>query len=414
MKIVVSGGWGYGNIGDDALLEATYRLLRKAFPKAEIVWTSYDTEFTRESCIFQDSEIVVPSVHRVLAGGRAFWDLSTVGRSPNLDFVPRLVRRAIMRFIFPLLLGMFKIWRGWLWKVWGKARCVRLFEGCNLFIMSGGGYFNMWETMFEARLCELKLAHEARSGVLLLGQSIGPFSFMQQVRVRQELCSTDKVVVRDEESLRELAMCGVSANLLPDLAFSLEPDKQTLKDCVCIIPAELRKEQVDVLASELTHSECLRYSVVITITRQIYPDIQTAKWLKAHLLQHNPHLSVELRFPKTYQEMRHILDESRWVLSRGLHAMILSWCAGACVFALTTSRKVNAFLTLIGQGSESQCKEVDWDGNLHRQLDRWFANTAGRGGSMNTWMRQRELSQAVSAQVFSLLGEFQGTMYHEG
>ena len=27
MRIIVSGGWGYGNLGDDALLEATAELL---------------------------------------------------------------------------------------------------------------------------------------------------------------------------------------------------------------------------------------------------------------------------------------------------------------------------------------------------------------------------------------------------
>ena len=40
-NIILSGGWGYGNLGDDAILLSSVRLLRDKFPNARINILTY-------------------------------------------------------------------------------------------------------------------------------------------------------------------------------------------------------------------------------------------------------------------------------------------------------------------------------------------------------------------------------------
>ena len=71
MKILVSGGWGYGNLGDDALLVATIDLLKEKYPNSEIVIMSYDDIETQK--LYELSDIkVIPSVHRIISKKMAF------------------------------------------------------------------------------------------------------------------------------------------------------------------------------------------------------------------------------------------------------------------------------------------------------------------------------------------------------
>lgn len=48
-KIVVSGGWGYGNLGDEIIAKCTIDLLNRSFPELEKRYTGYDVENFRET-----------------------------------------------------------------------------------------------------------------------------------------------------------------------------------------------------------------------------------------------------------------------------------------------------------------------------------------------------------------------------
>ena len=48
MKIVLTGGWGYGNLGDDAILSSTFSLLKEVYPDAEFYVLTYDIEDSLE------------------------------------------------------------------------------------------------------------------------------------------------------------------------------------------------------------------------------------------------------------------------------------------------------------------------------------------------------------------------------
>lgn len=49
MKIVLSGGWGYGNLGDEAILRATVRILNKIYVNPQITVLSFNPNLSYET-----------------------------------------------------------------------------------------------------------------------------------------------------------------------------------------------------------------------------------------------------------------------------------------------------------------------------------------------------------------------------
>ena len=143
MKIVVSGGWSYGNLGDDAILEATSVLLRRHAPSSEIVWTAYDVGFAKDSGI-ELAGALLPSVHRFLDRTHSFWALQTVGKSLGYSQWPRFWGKRFRRYVRPLFEAV-------------DARRDRVedpsdaFKGADVFLMSGGGYFNRWKCYLRSK-----------------------------------------------------------------------------------------------------------------------------------------------------------------------------------------------------------------------------------------------------------------------
>lgn len=61
-KIVISAGWGYGNIGDEAILKYTYIDLCNEFPSVPIQVLSFDTEITSFHHFFDAN----PNLHKII------------------------------------------------------------------------------------------------------------------------------------------------------------------------------------------------------------------------------------------------------------------------------------------------------------------------------------------------------------
>lgn len=94
-NILLSGGWGYGNIGDDAILMASLQLLQKRYHEATITITSYNPEYTRK--VVSDGYEVIPSVHRTIFQERAFCFLKVKGYVPNIARLPYFLQRVYAR-----------------------------------------------------------------------------------------------------------------------------------------------------------------------------------------------------------------------------------------------------------------------------------------------------------------------------
>ena len=89
-RILLSGGWGYGNLGDDALLETSVRILRDFYPQSKITIMSYEPS---ESVVCGCE--VIPSLHRAIYGKRAFKFLRIYGKTWNYDKYPALIAKII-------------------------------------------------------------------------------------------------------------------------------------------------------------------------------------------------------------------------------------------------------------------------------------------------------------------------------
>lgn len=205
MKILVSGGWSYGNIGDEAIATATEYLLRRGFPGTQLTFTAYDPE-SFEAC---HGFPALASVHRQLSRfGEDGLELGTV-----LSDLPRF----------------------------GLQEFAGQLDENTLFVMSGGGYFaEGWKSQFVARLTEIAIAKAKGAKVAVVGQSIGPVHTAGgRQALKEQLNRCDYLCVRDRSTqsfLRSLRL-DVEVNLAPDVA-------NIIAD---IIPAQPRENLVNIM-----------------------------------------------------------------------------------------------------------------------------------------------------------------------
>ena len=209
MRIYLTGGWGYGNLGDDAILKAMLRSISETFGGSTLTLTSFNPAETH----FHHGLEAEPSLHAVLAG-------KARGYRSKITFV----------------------WRTFLMVVWWLAykvgkrsptfysefeRQVSLIDAADLVVLGGGGYFNdVWKGSFVARLGEILIASTLKKKIMIYGQTVGPFSSpVSTFLLRRLLETVSFITYRDAQSLRTLEKCGFDIDkslLTADEAILLE------------------------------------------------------------------------------------------------------------------------------------------------------------------------------------------------
>ena len=178
MKFYLTGGWGYGNKGDNAIFEAMRQSLETEFPGHELLVSSFSPEETLE----QHGMKALPSIHK---------------------FLTKKAPLGLLRWC-----GIFA------WKLTGiefllgptLRSHLNAMRDSDAVIMGGGGYFNdAWLDMLFSRFAEIELAHAAKTPLVMLGQTIGPFGrpWMTSTLAKY-LAKVSQVAYRDEQSLRVL------------------------------------------------------------------------------------------------------------------------------------------------------------------------------------------------------------------
>lgn len=366
IKVLLSGGWGYGNLGDDAILLASIELIKKKLPHAEITVMSYSPQ---DTATLIPGLKVISSIHRIIYGNRAYKQLRTYKHTTNIEAFPLLWRSiSIIKRIIGynsnnksnLLLEK---------KIKGDKleTLKKLFSQYDIFIMSGGGYFNEWEDSFNSRIIELELSKQCGSS-FIMGQTLGPFSKIKQDVLRQYLNEIKRIYVRDTASLNELNGLGYNAILTPDLALSYIPQQYELIDRITIIPAEIPRHKRDEFTQAI-YSICktMKLPVQIAITRLYNGDINCAKDLFDRM-QKIGIKDVTLHIPTSYIEVIQAISHSKYVISRNLHGLIIGWREGAKCICLHKERKFISFMDQIGA---SDCI-VDIEGNIAMQILKCF------------------------------------------
>ncbi|MGN0160220.1 MAG: polysaccharide pyruvyl transferase family protein [Lachnospiraceae bacterium] len=167
-RVIITGGWGYGNIGDEAILRYTYKDLKNVFPEKEIIVLSYNENETT----YHHKLRSMSSVHKILKGN----DMN----------IKKTYLNMMLSNTIPMCLNDY----------------ASMFDTNTVLIMAGGGYFNdHWKESFYSRLCEINIAKLKGAKVVIIGQTIGPFSNKKnRTLAKKEIEKVDFIDVRDETS----------------------------------------------------------------------------------------------------------------------------------------------------------------------------------------------------------------------
>lgn len=164
-KILMTGGYGYSNVGDEAQCNATANLLKKEFPEYELVVLTPNPEVT-----FRRHGVNTDYAPRV-----AFW-----GHYCNYNIYN--FEDSFFKKILFILRGFVIIFNAILVKynlptLFINAKAVKLLEQIkesSLFYYSGGGFLTgktlsrLWDGIFVCRIC-----HILNIPVVMSGQTVG-------------------------------------------------------------------------------------------------------------------------------------------------------------------------------------------------------------------------------------------------
>jgi polysaccharide pyruvyl transferase CsaB len=312
MKVVVSGYYGFGNAGDEALLEGLLDGLRSAGHRPLVL--SADPAAT-------ESLHGVPSRHRV-------------------------------RGLLPALLG------------------------CEALVSGGGGLLQDKTSARSLRyyLAVLRLARSLGRRAVAYGQSVGPLSPAGRSAVARTLRGIP-VAVRDQASHELLARLGVAASLTADPALLLDPRRIVAEAAPEAVPDTLLSDMAGGAAggaaSSAAGSLADRRSEVVLVPRAGHPELgdglavlgrhflgsdRPVALLALHAAEDDPEVSrLAALLPKAriltaadHRQALAIVARAGLVVSARLHGLILAAVAGTPFLGLVYDPKVAGFLADAG------------------------------------------------------------------
>lgn len=399
-RVVISGGWSYGNLGDEIIAKCTIDLVNQYFPQAEKVYTSYEPVNFFETHNIQAME----SVHAIFQ--KAGYELDAVEKS---------VENPIE---------------------YGLASFLSLFNENTLFIMSGGGYFDgSWFTQFAARIVEMRLAKKAGAKTAILGQSIGPLVNEQESRMLQEvLRECDYLNVRDDDSkdLLQYLVPGKHISCTSDIAVTISDLMPCInsKEKKCNLIVQIYKEYVTngvfqrlknktfqkIKKRVLFHQ--YRYDLawvrLLRMLRKrsdyncnIVLNVQgTEKVSNSHFAKYAKRLKkisgcqeVEIISCANIQDFCETLATAEMIVSCKMHPLIISSAYGVRTYALSQHYKIDAYMKWIGR-EEMCCKNSKF--NPKMLIKQMFNESEDIQEKSRAMLEQRK--QEVY-QVFEALAE---------
>lgn len=368
MKIIISGGWGYGNLGDDAILLATLDLLQQAYEGAEIVALTYSPDpLVRDRC---PNVRFARAAHSVLDWGSSESMFRRLDRHYGLlSRIQLKCREAIanselayrIRESDPKILYL-----------------QREIADADLFVMAGGGYFNEhWVSNVRAHLREVDLARAHGVPYALLGQTFGAF---RNAALKQRIAGTMRgaqaIAVRDEFSHRDLAALQIDAALIPDIALTevrICPFTPGDERPVGLILNNRSKHFLTRMASIFARfiaDSGSRVPVDVIMSRRWQGDLRASVTVQHVLNQHR--IENRLVLPSSVFDLESALARCRLVISENLHGLIVAARNQVPVVAVNdypvgspNHRKFDSFMSQVG--SERFC--IDRESEVGETLE---------------------------------------------
>jgi polysaccharide pyruvyl transferase WcaK-like protein len=226
LRVLIAGGYGYGNVGDEAQLAANLKHWRATAPDCRITVLTPDEQYTER----------VHKVRTELAPRVIFFHANS---KPHYGTSSRLFK---LRFILltPLLLLNARLIRAGLPVLGLTARQARLLDvvyNSDVLFLSGGGYLTgmtlsrLWDNMLL-----IHLADAFGVPVILSGQTIGVFKDrLTRMLARWGLKKAKLIYLRDQsESKQALVSIGIGGELIEctfddALFFQAAPTKEVFR-----------------------------------------------------------------------------------------------------------------------------------------------------------------------------------------
>lgn len=353
-RIILSGGWGYGNLGDDAILWASYSLIKQKYPNSNITILSYNI---KESCnvIPEGSDVdYQESLHVSMFGFKPHTLKLGEGFISELTKpIKTAYNRHVYKRIQDSLLRRKVLKNPDTFASKYNTQFDNFHKLCktaDIYVMSGGGYLSNWAEMVISKYYEVDIAKKHDLDIYIIGQTIGPYKYKTARLLAQRILqNVDCSFFRDAESIRDAKQLGAKClgHVIPDLVLSTERTAAK-KDYIVFIPflSDLTKNKEKIVQNIAAVSEKHKCSVCITVS-QLWPyGMQIGLSIYLELLARN----IDARFvvPHDFHELSDILASAQMTFSQNLHGLILSYCAHTPVASLNSRRKFISFMEAIG------------------------------------------------------------------
>ena len=343
-KIIVSGGWGYGNLGDNAILSGLLGAIDDLMGKHYFRILSFSTEEIEHNHGMAASV----SIHRIMENERSF---------------PNWLQRRV-----PFLRKSFRSIE--------KLAPEQMAEigGADLLVLSGGGYFNgAWPSMADSQYAMIRRAKESGAKIVILGQSIGPFNRGEiNGRLAEHLQMVDMIAVRDQVSYEickdalgseaNLRLTADLANLLPNKERKVLEDNHSLparlgvmvqypraKNSKHSTRTRTRSKTKDDYFAEVSES-IVRFARGKSIEVDVIPsttwDRQACKDVTAALQREG--CKARYQQPENVGEFISLCQGVDLMFSTNMHPLIIASTAAIPLVALSYHFKTDHFMTEIG------------------------------------------------------------------
>lgn len=346
-NIILSGGWGYGNLGDDAILLSSIKLVQEKKPNHNIFVITNNPIEVYPILMEHPNLHLIESIYKNIFG-----DKRTIYPS-----IKNLLRQNISKKIH----NVFKKNKNKITQLIKSPNSFikqyndiikpfeSLCESSEVYLMSGGGYINNWTEMGIIKFIEVYIASKKGLRCYMLGQTIGPFKNIYNFNLAKSICSLmQKIYYRDVESIKDGKRMGISCEIIPDLALS-EEFHFGKQNKITIIPFNKKiVDNIDVFTENIKQIAELadNAKVIITVSQLWYAAINIAVFIYSSLLQNNVH--AEIVIPSNVIELQKILGESKLVISQNLHGLILAYRSHTPIISLNSSRKFISFMEMTG------------------------------------------------------------------
>ncbi|MFJ8416735.1 polysaccharide pyruvyl transferase CsaB [Bacillus paramycoides] len=302
MRLVLSGYYGFYNVGDEAILQSIIQALHEEDPTLELVVLSNDPDYTREM-------YGVEAVNR--------WDIGAVYRE------------------------------------------IKKSNG----LISGGGSLLQDKTSIRSILYYtgiMRLALLLKKPYYIYAQGIGPITKKQnRLLVKWHISKAEYISVRDEDSFLYLKEIGIKKDieLVPDPVLACMPEKKktnwlqkhSLQGKIVAVSVrywDAKENYMKKLAGTLKRLKQEGYHILFVPMHG--PFDQNASREIINLMGEEAHM---LPYKMDIHEKISILSECSLLIGMRLHALILAAVANTPMIGISYDPKIDSFVQQVNQPS---------------------------------------------------------------